>query len=189
MAFASTSRFTFNTNTGVIEQKFEIKKDLYHVLDVGGEQFYRRKWIHCFELVTAVIFTASLSCYDAVMFEDEDRNSMVDQIELFEQICNNEWFKETAMILFLNKKDLFAQKIQSIPITVCPAFHQFNGDTKSYEDTTFFIKEIFESQKAKNSQKPIFTHFTCAIDKKQFKKLFENIHTPIIEAYISPLFA
>eukprot|EP00487_Bulimina_marginata_P009723 TRINITY_DN4218_c0_g1_i2.p1 TRINITY_DN4218_c0_g1~~TRINITY_DN4218_c0_g1_i2.p1 ORF type:complete len:107 (-),score=18.91 TRINITY_DN4218_c0_g1_i2:166-486(-) len=70
--------------TGVIEQKFEIKRSLFHVLDVGGQKSERKKWIHCFELVTAVIFVASLSCYDEVMFEDEEKNSMVDSIELFE---------------------------------------------------------------------------------------------------------
>eukprot|EP01084_Bolivina_argentea_P210427 358165_1 len=103
--------------TGVIEQKFEIKRNLFHLFDVGGQKSERKKWIHCFELVTAVIFCASLNCYDEVMFEDEEKNTMVDQIELFEQICNNEWFKDTAMILFFTKKDLFAEKIQSILVT------------------------------------------------------------------------
>ena len=171
--------------SGVIEQKFEIKKNLFHVFDVGGQKSERKKWIHCFELVTAVIFVASLSCYDEVMFEDEEKNSMVDSIELFEQICNNEWFKETAMILFLNKKDLFAEKIQSIPITVCPQFRQFNGDTKSYDDTTDFIKEIFETQNATNSQKQIFTHLTCAVDKNQVQKVFNDIQTVIINASLA----
>merc|ERR1711933_421394 len=67
--------------------------------------------IHCFELVTAVIFVASLSCYDEVMFEDEEKNSMVDSIELFEQICNNEWFKDTAMILLLKKFNQYQLQI------------------------------------------------------------------------------
>merc|ERR1711994_927127 len=108
--------------TGVIEQKFGIRGTSFHIFDVGGQKSERKKWIHCFEHVTAVIFVASLSCYDEVMFEDEEKNSMVDSIELFEKICNNEWFKDTAMILFLNKKDLFAEKIQTIPITDCPTF-------------------------------------------------------------------
>jgi len=108
--------------TGVIEQKFEMRKNLFHVFDVGGQKSERKKWIHCFEMVTAVIFVASMNCYDEVMFEDEEKNSMVDSIELFETICNNEWFVETAMILFLNKRDLFAEKIKTIPIaSACEA--------------------------------------------------------------------
>eukprot|EP01084_Bolivina_argentea_P031821 58885_1 len=114
--------------SGVIEQRFEINGDLFHVFDVGGRKSERKKWIHCFRMISAVMFVASLSCYDEVMFEDEEKNAMVDQIELFQQICNNEWFKESAMILLLNKKDLFAKKIQSIPINECPAFKTFNGN-------------------------------------------------------------
>lgn len=171
--------------TGVIEQKFEIKKNLFHVFDVGGQKSERKKWIHCFELVTAVIFVASLSCYDEVMFEDEEKNSMVDSIELFEQICNNEWFKDTAMILFLNKKDLFAKKIQSIPITDCPAFETYNMDQKSYDHTTEFIKEVFESCNQNNGSKQIFTHLTCAVDKNQVEKVFNDIQTVIINASLA----
>merc|ERR1712003_300344 len=171
--------------TGVIEQKFEIKRNMFHVFDVGGQKSERKKWIHCFELVTAVIFVASLSCYDEVMFEDEEKNSMVDSIELFEQICNNEWFKDTAMILFLNKKDLFAKKIQSIPITDCPAFETYNMDQKSYDHTTEFIKEVFESCNQNNGSKQIFTHLTCAVDKNQVEKVFNDIQTVIINASLA----
>ncbi|KAK6036198.1 hypothetical protein COOONC_26297 [Cooperia oncophora] len=46
-----------------------------------------------------------------------ERNRMKDSIELFDQICNNEWFSSTAMILFLNKIDLFAEKITRVNIT------------------------------------------------------------------------
>merc|ERR1712083_471332 len=119
--------------TGVIEQKFEMKRNMFHVFDVGGQKSERKKWIHCFEMVTAVIFVASLSCYDEVMFEDEEKNSMSDSIELFGSICNNEYFKETAMILFLNKKDLFAEKIKTVPITECPEFEHYNQAQDSYD--------------------------------------------------------
>eukprot|EP00484_Ammonia_sp_Unknown_P007693 CAMPEP_0197075834 /NCGR_PEP_ID=MMETSP1384-20130603/211810_1 /TAXON_ID=29189 /ORGANISM="Ammonia sp." /LENGTH=358 /DNA_ID=CAMNT_0042514683 /DNA_START=175 /DNA_END=1251 /DNA_ORIENTATION=+ len=170
--------------TGVIEQKFEMKKNIFHVFDVGGQKSERKKWIHCFELVTAVIFVASLSCYDEVMFEDEEKNSMVDSVELFEQICNNEWFKDTAMILFLNKKDTFAEKIENVPITECPQFRTFNGNTQSYDETTEYIKEVFENCNS-NTSKQIFTHLTCAIDKNQVEKVFNDIQTVIINASLA----
>ena len=40
--------------------------------DVGGQRSERKKWIHCFEGVTAVIFCAALSGYDTVLAEDEE---------------------------------------------------------------------------------------------------------------------
>ena len=36
-----------------------------------GQRSERKKWIHCFEDVNAVIFVAAVSEYDEVLFEDE----------------------------------------------------------------------------------------------------------------------
>merc|ERR1712003_576706 len=123
------------------EQKFEIKGTDFHIFDVGGQRSERKKWIHCFEHVTAVIFIASLSCYDEVMFEDDSQNAMT----LFEEICNLRWFIQTAMILFLNKKDLFAQKIQTVPLSVCPLFDDYDGDN-SYDETVSFFADTVRGE-------------------------------------------
>ncbi len=64
----------------------------------------RKKWIHCFEGVTAVLFVAAVSEYDQVLYEDENTNRMVEALNLFEEICNSRWFHRTSMILFLNKR-------------------------------------------------------------------------------------
>ena len=42
------------------------------MLDVGGQRSERKKWIHCFEGVTAIIFCVALSEYDLVLAEDEE---------------------------------------------------------------------------------------------------------------------
>lgn len=39
---------------------------------MGGQRSERKKWIHCFEGVTAIIFCASMSDYDLVLAEDEE---------------------------------------------------------------------------------------------------------------------
>ena len=43
---------------------------------------------------------------------------MVESLKLFDSIVNNEWFTETSVILFLNKKDLFEEKIPYSPLTI-----------------------------------------------------------------------
>lgn len=40
------------------------------MIDVGGQRSERRKWIHCFENVTAVLFLVAISGYDQCLTED-----------------------------------------------------------------------------------------------------------------------
>ena len=49
------------------------------MFDVGGQRSERKKWIHCFEGVTAIIFCVALSGYDLVLAEDEEMNRSVSQ--------------------------------------------------------------------------------------------------------------
>ena len=118
--------------------------DLYwccRLVDVGGQRSERKKWIHCFEDVTAILFCAALSAYDLVLAEDDQmvgyalhyvklscllsKNRMAESLWLFESICNNRWFQHTDIILFLNKKDLFKEKIKTSPLTIC--FPEYKG--------------------------------------------------------------
>jgi len=50
---------------------------------------------------------------------------MQESLKLFDSICNNKWFTDTSIILFLNKKDLFEEKIKKSPLTVC--FQEYTG--------------------------------------------------------------
>lgn len=40
------------------------------MFDVGGQRSERKKWIHCFEAVTSIIFCVALSEYDQVLLEE-----------------------------------------------------------------------------------------------------------------------
>ena len=42
------------------------------MFDVGGQRSERRKWIHCFENVTSIMFLAVLSEYDQVLIESNN---------------------------------------------------------------------------------------------------------------------
>jgi len=98
--------------TGLIDRRYEIKENFFHICDVGGQRNERKKWIHSFESVTALIFVAALNHYNAVLFEDEKQNAMHESIQLFEEICNSKWFRQTEIILFLNKDDLFREMLR-----------------------------------------------------------------------------
>jgi hypothetical protein len=59
------------------------------MFDVGGQQEERRKWIQCFNDVTAIIFVIACSSFNLVLIEDEHKNRLKESLELFEKIWNN----------------------------------------------------------------------------------------------------
>lgn len=57
--------------------RYVIDGTIFEMYDVGGQRNERKKWIHCFDSVTAIIFVAALSEYDQVLFEDASTNRYV----------------------------------------------------------------------------------------------------------------
>lgn len=53
------------------------------------------------------------------------QNRMEEALRLFNSILNNKWFLETSVILFLNKKDLFEEKLRGKPLSHC--FPDYTG--------------------------------------------------------------
>jgi guanine nucleotide-binding protein G(i) subunit alpha len=103
------------------------------MFDVGGQRSERKKWIHCFENVTSIIFCVALSEYDQVLLEESSQvcctantrrksfanvkqNRMMESLVLFDSVVNSRWFMRTSIVLFLNKVDLFRQKLKKSPL-------------------------------------------------------------------------
>jgi len=162
--------------TGIVENAFEIDGNTFKLFDVGGQRNERKKWIHCFSEVTAVLFVAALSEYDQVLFEDETTNRLDEAVNLFDEICNSQWFKKTSMILFLNKRDLFAEKIVKVPLTVWDK--EYDG-LSNYEEASQYIEQTFLS-KNKDRSKQVYTHLTCATDTATMKVVFNAVKDIII---------
>ena len=164
--------------TGIIETQFTFKDLHFRMFDVGGQRSERKKWIHCFEGVTAIIFCVSLSAYDLVLAEDEETNRMQESLQIFDSICNSQWFVKTSIILFLNKKDLFAEKIKTSPLNVC--FPEYEGpDTE--EDAGAYIREQFEELNGRKKGKELYSHFTCATDTGNIQFVFDAVTDVIIK--------
>jgi GTPase SAR1 family protein len=164
--------------TGIVENDFEIDGNQFKMFDVGGQRNERKKWIHCFENVTAVLFVGVLSEYDLVLYEDENMNRMEETLNLFDEICNSRWFRDTAVILFLNKRDLFEKKITLVPLTECPLFAEYQGEN-TYEAGTELIETTFQS-KNRNVEKQIYSHVTCATDTGNVSAVFNAVTDIII---------
>ncbi|CAO3616381.1 unnamed protein product [Cunninghamella blakesleeana] len=152
--------------TGITETTFVVNDVTYRMFDVGGQRSERKKWIHCFENVTAIVFLVAISEYDQVLAEDASMNRLQEALTLFDSICNSKWFTKTSIILFLNKIDLFAQKLPKNSLS--KYFSDYMGGD-NYELACQYILRRFLSLNTKYEAKQIYSHFTCATDTKQIK--------------------
>nr|XP_046263652.1 guanine nucleotide-binding protein G(olf) subunit alpha isoform X3 [Scatophagus argus] len=97
--------------SGIFETRFQVDKVNFHMFDVGGQRDERRKWIQCFNDVTAIIFVVASSSYNMVIREDNNTNRLREALDLFRSIWNNRWLRTISVILFLNKQDMLADKV------------------------------------------------------------------------------
>lgn len=168
--------------TGIHEYVFELEKAVFRMLDVGGQRSERRKWIHCFENITSIIFIVACSEYDQKLVEEEDANRMDESLALFEQLIGYEWFQKTSFILFLNKSDLLEIKVKTSPIN--KHFTKFVGDTTDAIAVRNFIADMYHARKAVGSERPIFHHFTTATDTENIKVVFEFVRKTLIANHL-----
>lgn len=168
---------------GITETTFVIGDLTYRMFDVGGQRSERKKWIHCFENVTTILFLVAISEYDQLLFEDETVNRMQEALTLFDSICNSRWFIKTSIILFLNKIDRFREKLPISPMKnyfpdyegtslerhfLCISINLTLVGGDDYNAACDYILNRFVSLN-QSETKQIYTHFTCATDTTQIR--------------------
>lgn len=167
--------------TGITETTFKVGELTYKLFDVGGQRSERKKWIHCFENVTALVFLVSLSEYDQMLYEDESVNRMQEALTLFDSICNSRWFVKTSIILFLNKIDLFAEKLPRSPLG--DYFPDYMGGN-NYDAACSYLLQRFVSLNQSAATKQIYAHYTCATDTQQIKFVLSAIQDILLQLHL-----
>lgn len=175
-------------STGITETRFSVDRLDIRMFDVGGQRSERKKWIHCFEGVTSVIFVVAVNEYDQVLLEEEQQvgvridndvyvctknspfhnlpqNRMSESLILFETIVLSKWFQRSSIILFFNKIDLFAEKIKRIPLA--NYFPEYAGKDDFGKACKFMI---WRFQQANKPNLPLYPHLTCATDTDQSRR-------------------
>lgn len=119
---------------------------------------------------------------------------MQEALTLFDSICNSRWFVKTSIvridqsalafvlikllccqILFLNKIDLFAEKLPRSPLG--DYFHDYTGGD-SYDLACEYLLHRFVSLNQNAATKQIYAHYTCATDTQQIKCRFPPCFFP-----------
>uniref|UniRef100_S4RQ35 Guanine nucleotide-binding protein subunit alpha n=1 Tax=Petromyzon marinus TaxID=7757 RepID=S4RQ35_PETMA len=164
--------------TGIIEYPFDLENIIFRMVDVGGQRSERRKWIHCFENVTSIMFLVALSEYDQVLVESDSENRMEESKALFRTIITYPWFQNSSVILFLNKKDLLEEKI--IHSHLVDYFPDFDGPQQDPQAAREFILRMFVELNP-DTEKVIYSHFTCATDTENIRFVFAAVKDAILQ--------
>lgn len=165
---------------GITETRFQLREHEMLMVDVGGQKSERRKWIHCFQDVTSILFLVSLSGYDQCLIEDKDANQMQDAMTIWDSICHSQWFKSTSIILFLNKHDLFLNKIRYSDIK--NYFPDYDGEPGDAVVGCDYFKKRFArlAQKANQKEREIYIHITTATDTNMLRVVMAAVEDIIL---------
>lgn len=161
--------------TSINEIQFKYKQLEFKMVDVGGQRSERRKWIHCFDNVDMVLFIAAMSDYDQSDPEDSRFNRMKQSYEIFKAIVRSDIFRNASIVLFLNKNDIFRQKLKTSPLQNC--FSTYKGDG-SPEDAEEFVKKQFRRCIQERHKFSCFV--TTATDTNNIEHVFKSAVSHIV---------
>ncbi|KAF9642063.1 heterotrimeric G protein-like protein alpha subunit A [Thelephora ganbajun] len=163
-------------STGIVETRFDVPPISICIIDVGGLCSERKKWIHCFENVTSIIFCMALAEYDQVLPEQRNKNRMEESLELFDSIVNSRWFLRTSIILFMNKIDVFHDKIAKVPLE--RYFPEYTGGSDINEAAKYILWRFMQTNRARLR---VYPHLTQATDTSNLRLVFAVVKETIIQ--------
>ncbi|KAF7333929.1 Heterotrimeric G-protein alpha subunit [Mycena sanguinolenta] len=166
----------------VTETRFNMGALSIRLIDVGP----LRKWIHCFESVTSIIFCTALSDYDQVLLEERGLTRMHESLVLFDSIVNSRWFMRTSIILFLTKIDVFRAKIHKISsanrhtsqIPLSTYFPEYIGGPDINNAARFVLWRFMQANRARLS---VYPHLTHANDTANVRLVFAAVKETILQ--------
>uniref|UniRef100_A0A3B3UVF4 GNAS complex locus n=1 Tax=Poecilia latipinna TaxID=48699 RepID=A0A3B3UVF4_9TELE len=140
------------------------------MFDVGGQRDERRKWIQCFNDVTAIIFVAASSSYNMVIREDNSTNRLRESLDLFRSIWTNRYHlcDSVPQQTGLQAGRLFPRWTRvSVPDV---------GEDPKVTRAKFFIRDEFLriSTASTDGKHYCYPHFTCAIDTENIRRVFND---------------
>ena len=162
--------------TGIYETRFDMGNLSIHMFDVGGQRSERKKWIHCFEDVTSIIFCVALSEYDQVLLEESGQNRMTESLVLFDSVINSRWFVRTSIILFLNKIDIFKEKLTNVPLV--DWFPDYQGGADPNKAAKYILYRFTLVNRVKLN---IYPHLTQATDTSNVRLVFTAVKETILQ--------
>jgi len=164
-------------STAVVEKMFNYKTNAIRVIDVGGQRSERRKWIYCFPDMMALIFCVAISEYDQTLREQIETKRLDETFKVYDEVVNNRFFKNKPIIVFLNKNDIFEDKMKKRHIsTYYPEF----PSTASAADVIELLKKKFKALDKFPNLRQITFYVTVATNIDLFKPVFDAMYVNVL---------
>jgi guanine nucleotide-binding protein subunit alpha len=146
-----------------------------NLIDAGGARSERRKWVHVYEDVSAVIFVASLNHIDQVLFEDYSDNALLESLKLFEDLMSNSRLTNVPFVIYLNMVDAFVEKIEKRGTKMRSIFPDYPEHLEGQaEAAKTFIKDQFVVR-AGDATRPLEVHFTNTVSIEQMRPMLRSM--------------
>eukprot|EP00475_Leptophrys_vorax_P020768 TRINITY_DN2850_c0_g1_i1.p1 TRINITY_DN2850_c0_g1~~TRINITY_DN2850_c0_g1_i1.p1 ORF type:complete len:385 (-),score=48.93 TRINITY_DN2850_c0_g1_i1:825-1940(-) len=158
---------------GVTEMAVEMKNSYVKFVDVGGQKSQRMKWLGQFSRCQAIIFVTAINEYDQTLFEDEVTNRLMESLFLFDFVCNRKELSQLNLILFLNKRDLFEEKLVKRNVPLSALFPDYTGGPDFRAGCTYLAHKFQERNH--NQHRDMYIHVTCATDTTNIKSVLNDL--------------
>lgn len=109
---------------------------------------------------------------------------MQEALLLFESIMSLTWFKRSSIILFLNKMDLFKEKLPEKPVR--DYFPDYTDAVDDYNAASKYFANKFRGLN-RTEDREIYIHFTNATDTNLLKITMQSVQDTIIQTNLTTL--
>ena len=176
----------------------DIDGSQFEFLDVGGVRSERRKWDQYYEAVDLVMFIVSLPGYYQCLVEDSNTVSLmvaffpIDQVshlrnpktqmrealKTFESVTKAEPLKHTPIVLFLNKTDMFMNRLVDIPIS--DHFMNFKGGSDYPQACEYFAQRFRKLDRRENGK--LYFNLTNAGNIDMFQQTLRTLRLTAVKS-------
>ncbi|XP_059081520.1 G protein alpha i subunit-like [Tigriopus californicus] len=162
----------------IVEMAFCVKDWVFRMIDVGGQRSQRMKWISLFDNMDCILFFVALSGYNLLLEEDGQTNRMKEALRVFFYLTSSPFLHNVQMMLFLNKTDLFREKLKRYPLNIC--FQDYSGPNE-FGPAIEYVASRFKAHCVKEE---LYTHYTCSTDTMHIQFVFRAVSDILLKQMI-----
>ncbi|KAF8496980.1 guanine nucleotide binding protein, alpha subunit [Gautieria morchelliformis] len=177
---------------GVTEYRFDMEASAgresgseWRIYDVGGSRSQVPMWVPFFDDVDAIIFLAPISAFDQALVEDHSINRLEDSVLIWKSICSNPLLAKVDLILFLNKCDMLARKLET-GVRLSKYVRSFGERSNDVDTASQYFKSKFQAIQREYSPQPrrFYGYATSVTDRETTKGILSSVRDMIIREHL-----